>query len=64
MLNGHAMNGRAVNGHVNPEERRRLRQAEEFELDGLISDEEDARELGDVDSEDRDSGHGRMKERS
>ncbi|KAF2226118.1 hypothetical protein BDZ85DRAFT_75918 [Elsinoe ampelina] len=63
MLNGHALNGHAMNGHTDPNERRQVRQAEEFELEGLISDDEDARDIGDLSSEDRDSGHGRMKER-
>ncbi|GAM86878.1 hypothetical protein ANO11243_048980 [Dothideomycetidae sp. 11243] len=49
MLNGHAMNGSA-SAHA--------RRPEEFELEGLMSDEERER-----DSDDRDSGTGRRKER-
>ncbi|KAF2158213.1 hypothetical protein K461DRAFT_290459 [Myriangium duriaei CBS 260.36] len=60
MLNGHAMNG-SGSAH----ERRQVRQAEEFELEGLISDDEDARPLGEIPggSDSGDSGSGRRKER-
>ncbi|PNS15622.1 Protein YTP1 [Sphaceloma murrayae] len=56
MLNGHA-----INGHAHAAERGTARDAEEFELDGLISDEEDAREIGNSDGDDHDSSYRRMK---
>lgn len=56
-------NGHAVNGRISPSSAHHLRQAEEFELEGLVSDDEEATLNPDADSDSRDSGTGRKKER-